>query len=111
MVPEDTFLWLVVYTTNNRYYPQCNNALEGQCNVSDVNNQWGVTAYLGRANCKEPFELVLIAVDEVGNDFLTNTMISWAAAGDFPGLVMSELPDETTELDSIAVETEGDTCP
>ena len=106
-VAEGVFLWLLAYTRSARYYPQCDDASQGECSANPVRNRWTVTTFLGRPECKEHFHLVLVETDSAGNDFLVNTMKSWAEAEDFPGLTPSELPDHIAELDAIEVETAG----
>lgn len=107
-IPQGVYLWVFVYTANARYYPQCNNAIEGHCGVDFNGDTWSVTAYLGRAGIKEHFHLVLVETDNEGNEFLTEAMKRWAKLGFFPGFTTSEMSlYEIKELDSIQVETAG----
>lgn len=109
-MPEGTYLWLLAYAGNARYYPQCDDAKTGLCGANYADGKWAVDAYLGEKGCKGHFHLVLVAVDSAGNDLLTDTMESWAAANDWPGLGVSKLPNGIKELDSIEVETAGQMC-
>ena len=107
-IPPGVYLWVFVYAANARYYPQCNDALAGQCGVEHTNGAWSVTVYLGRAGVKEHFHLVLVETNGSGNDFLIGKMKEWAEEGFFPGLLANELKDYMVkELDSIQVETAG----
>jgi hypothetical protein len=104
-VPEDAFLWLLVYAPNGKYYPQCNDAKEGLCGANYADGAWQVDVYLGEKGRLERFHLVLVTVDGAGNESLTETMVKWAASGDYAGLEPNQLPVGIQELDSIQVET------
>ncbi len=107
-VPEGAYLWVFVYAGNDRYYPQCNHALGGDCGVITQNGQWSVTVYLGRKGVKEHFHLALVELDQAANDEITQRMKEWARSGFFPGMAISELdPYPIRELDAIQVETAG----
>jgi len=107
-VPEEANLWVFVYAGNEKYYPQCNNALIGDCGVFPQGSKWSVTVYLGRKGIKERFHLALLELDQIANDELTQKMKTWAEMGFFPGIAISELdPYIIKELDAIQVETAG----
>ncbi len=111
-LPAGEYLWLFAYTLNGRYYPQCNNAKEGKCGANYARGRWAVTTYLGRKGCKEHFHLVLASVNEAGNQFLIDSVIAQAKANFFPGFAKEDLlPYDVREIDSIEVETAGETCP
>jgi hypothetical protein len=111
-VPDGAFLWLFVYAPSDRYYPQCDDALQGFCSANPAQGVWDVRTLLGQPNCRERFHIVLIEIDEDGNEFVTDMVRVWAAAGDYRGFTVDELQEYTIrELDFIEVETDGETCP
>ena len=111
-VPDEAFLWLFVYTPDGRYYPQCDDALEGRCGANYSQGIWSVITFLGRPNCMEHFALVLVVTDSAGNSFLTQTLKEWAEGNSYAGFNTGEvLEHNITEVDSIDVETAGQICP
>jgi len=82
-VPGGSFLWLLVHASDSNYYPQCNNALGGQCGANLSGGVWEVTTYLGRRGCKEHFHLVLVTMNQSDNDQLAQEMIQGAQTGDY----------------------------
>jgi hypothetical protein len=111
-VPDDAYLWLLVYASDGRYYPQCDNALEGNCGANYSRGVWNVTTFMGTSGCKEHFHLVLADADSAGDDYLTQEVQGWAESGEFAGLTTGDLLQyEITEIDAVEVETAGETCP
>lgn len=108
-VPKDSFLWLLVYAPDTYYYPQCDNALAGQCGANFSNGSWGVKTFIGREGCREHFYLVLVTMNQSDNDQLTQEMIQRARAEDY-AFERSELPASVEEIASIEVETAGSVC-
>jgi hypothetical protein len=107
-IPGGRFVWVFVYASNSRYYPQCIDALHGRCGVEQSDSAWQVISYLGRAGLKEHFHLVLVELNQTGQDFLVPRMQEWAQADSFPGLAPTELDTfDVKELHSIQVETAG----
>ena len=108
-VPKDSFLWLLVYTPDTNYYPQCDNAAAGRCGANLSGGIWAVKTFIGRKGCKEHFHLVLVKMDQTDNDQLTQEMIQRAQSGDW-AFERSELPASVEEIASIEVETAGSVC-
>jgi hypothetical protein len=108
-VPEGHFLWLLVYAPDTYHYPQCDNALRGQCGANLSGGIWAVKTFIGREGCKEHFHLVLVTMNQSDNDQLTQEMIQRAKAEDF-AFERDELPASVEEIASIEVETAGSIC-
>lgn len=102
-IPNNTFIWLLVFSPDGKYYLQCNNTPATKTNCT-VSGEWSMRTYLGD-ECR-PYSLVLISTDNDGTKFLLETIDIWERSGSYTGLRSEELkPYEIKELYSIQVET------
>jgi hypothetical protein len=96
-IPEDMHLWLVVYSTKvGLYYPQQSEIIPSE------NNEWGLDVYVGTpdAGVGEQFDLLLVFVDEEGNQKFQDYLDTAAQSEEYPGM---NLPDGYEEMDRITV--------
>ena len=96
-IPEDMHLWLVVYSTKvGLYYPQQSEI------ISSGNNEWGLNVFVGTldAGVGEQFDLLLVFVNEKGNQEFQDYLDNAAETGEYPGM---NLPGGSEEKDRITV--------
>jgi hypothetical protein len=98
-------IWILVYASDLRYYPQSTDACR-DLSTQFANGQWTEILRLGRPNVAEAFHVVAV-VTEIGSpaseDFHDYLQVG-CATGNFNGRT-SLLPG-VTELDAVAVHTQ-----
>ncbi|MGD9212767.1 MAG: hypothetical protein PVI90_18430 [Desulfobacteraceae bacterium] len=98
-IPENKHLWLVVKPLiSERYYPQ-----QGELFSLPPEDEWALNVYVGTldAGVGEEFDLLLVLVNEEGNQIFQDYVDTAKETGDYPG--MQDLPPEYEIIDSITV--------
>lgn len=97
-------IWVLVYPTNARWYPQSINACGG-VHTLVVGEAWQTTGTFGSedGNIDEPFDLVVVMADDAASRLLDGMQKAWCEADDYPGLLTIELPQGIEEKDRVRV--------
>ena len=107
-LPADHSIWLLVYTTWGKWFPQSSDPCNGVHAVVE-NNRWQVTGSFKSGEANEPFEVVAVVADKAAGDFFDRKQREWCAqdraSSDFkwPGLLTIELPSGISEKSRIQV--------
>ncbi len=96
-------IWVFVYASDGRWYPQSTNACNG-VHTQKVAGQWQVKAQFGGdQNVGEPFDIVVVLANAEANTFLNAKQQQWCKAGTYPGFLTIELPKGLAEQSRIRV--------
>jgi hypothetical protein len=97
-------IWVLVYATDGRWYPQSPDACRGKP-ASKANGQWKTPSVFGakNANIDEPFDTLAVLADAQASRFFSTTLVQWCKMNRYPGLVTIELPQGIVERSRIRV--------
>jgi hypothetical protein len=107
-LPADHTIWLLVFTTWGKWFPQSSDPCNGVHTVAQ-NGQWQVTGSFKSGEANEPFDVVAVVADKAAGDFFDQKQREWCAqdraSSDFkwPGLLTIELPSGISEKSRIQV--------
>jgi hypothetical protein len=97
-------IWVLVYATNGRWYPQSSNACAGEP-ARKADGTWQVDAsFGGPLNAGEPFDIVAVLADTQASAFFRDTQRQWCQNQAYPGLLTIDLPQGIEEKSRIRVE-------
>jgi hypothetical protein len=107
----DDELWVFVKTPQQHYYPQivdgCDKERRTSVSLNSQRKTWSIPGFLGTADLGkgDTFEIILFSGGEAASDSVFGYFDSACAAGDYPGLVASDVYDSGafTELHFIKV--------
>lgn len=101
--PEGTHIWVLLYQSNGRYYPQSDIPSVGAV-IEPFNGNWSVTLYPGTAESGPgKFDIVVVLANSAASDFFSDTLQNWYATNNYPGLSHDELPNGIMEAQHITV--------
>jgi hypothetical protein len=102
--PAATYdIWVLVYPTNGRWYPQSTNACAG-VHTQKSGGRWQVPAGFGGAgNVGEPFDIVVVLANATASMFFDAKQKEWCLANNYPGWLTIELPQGIAEKARIRV--------
>ena len=102
-------VWVLVYTTGGRWYPQSTDACNG-CHTHSSGQKWEVPAYFGGeySNIGEAFDVVVLLANGTASDFFDAKQREWCKACDYPGFSTNELPMGIDEKDRARVYRSAD---
>jgi PKD repeat protein len=105
-------IWILLYASNGRWYPQSNNDVPEDRHVINVNragSEWYSPASFG-GSANDSFDVVVILANTTADQFFNEKQRIWSKntnkegnQGDFPGLLTIELPAGIEEKDRIKV--------
>jgi hypothetical protein len=103
---EGREIWVLVYGSDQKYYPQSASDPCQMLPALAANNRWAVNLLLG-VNPPEQLDIVVTVTNKVSE--ASGRFKGWLKDGcngkGFPGIPISELPDELTEMDAITIKT------
>ena len=104
--PNNTFVWVLVYASNQLYYPQSPNACTGEV-AYQAAGQWQVPIYLGESGgSPEQFEVVVILADPAASQFLSDHLKEGCLNGYYEGIPAADLEQmNITEKRYVSVQT------
>src|SRR5262249_53499680 len=96
LIDEHQHLWLLVITPNNIVYPQASNGCPGthreSIPFSLIDNRWSMVISVGGPqDVGRTFQLILVLVDDAGNDFFNTCFDQWCLQNNFPGLSQQQV--------------------
>jgi hypothetical protein len=97
-------IWVLVYATNGRWYPQSRDACRGRPALKS-NGQWQTPTVFGdkNRNVGEPFDTLAVLANAQASVFFSTILTQWCDNGRYLGLVTIELPQGITEKSRIRV--------
>lgn len=96
-------LWVLIYATNGRWYPQSKDACHHQ-GTQRANGEWQVPAIFGRdQNSGEPFDIVALLATPQADAAFDQKQKEWCDANNYPGWLTIELPQGIDEKARIRV--------
>ncbi len=102
-IPEGAHIWVLLYQSNGRYYPQSDIPSVGAV-IEPFNGNWSVTLYPGTAESGPGnFDIVVVLANSAASDFFSDTLQNWYATNNYPGLSHDELPNGIMEAQHITV--------
>ena len=95
-------IWVLVYSTAGRWYPQSIDPCGEHTRQAD--GRWQTKVILGGdSEQPEPFDVVLILANPTASQFLSDIQREGCKMGDFPGLFTLQIPQGIMEMDRIRV--------
>jgi hypothetical protein len=97
-------IWVLVYPTNARWYPQSVNPCGG-VHTFEADGTWRTMGTFGgeESNIGEPFDVVVVLANESASKKLDEKQKEWCEAGDYKGFYTIELPQGIEEKDRVRV--------
>lgn len=84
--------------SEERFYPQSDHT-----NTSyKKNGEWQVITCFG-GDKEETYQLIAYETDKEASQFLSNTILRWKEANNYPGLLPIEIPKGAIEVDRLTV--------
>lgn len=102
-IPEDIDIWVLVYPTNSKYYPQSPDVCAGE-KPSQAGGKWEVPIALGGP--PQQYDIVAVLADKDASQFFSDWLRQGCNTGSFPGIPANQLESmNITEKDHITVST------
>jgi hypothetical protein len=97
-------IWVLVYATNGRWYPQSRDACRGRPALK-ANGQWETPTVFGDKdkNVGEPFDTIAVLADAQASKSFSEMLQEWCQMKKYPGLITIELPQGIAEKDRVRV--------
>jgi hypothetical protein len=105
-------IWVLVYASNGRWYPQSMDACRG-IHINDLGQKWEVPVIFGseNGNIGEAFDVVTVLATDNASEFLDIKQREWCKSGDYPGLLTIDLPQGIEEKDRVRVYRRAEPSP
>jgi hypothetical protein len=108
-VAADDSIWVLVYTSFGKWFPQSSAPCDGIHTTIPTETQWQVTSSFRDGKSGERYDVVVVVANREANAFFDQKQRQWCeeASGSpdykWPGLFTIELPEGITEKDRIEV--------
>jgi hypothetical protein len=97
----DSDIWVLVFTTHGRWYPQSENPCAGPHIRAEEGRWQAPQVYFGEVGL--PYDVVVITATDQASAVLSDNMRLWCEAGYYPGLHTIELPEGIDEKAHVRV--------